>query len=73
MPLEPMPIVTEQFSRVAIDLECPMTPRSAQGNHYMLTMLDFHTGFPEAVPLKKIDSISVTEALLHFFFRVGIR
>ena len=41
-------------------------------NRYILTLIDFTTGFPEAVPLKDIDSISVTEALLQIFSRVGI-
>ena len=57
VPLEPMPIVTEPFSRVAVDLVGPILPRSAQGNRYILTLIDFTTGFPEAVPLKDIDSI----------------
>ena len=67
-----MPIVTEPFSRVAVDLVGPISPRSAQGNRYILTLIDFTTGFPEAVPLKDIDSISVAEASLQIFSRVGI-
>ena len=67
VPLEPMPIVTEPFSCVAIDLVGPISPRSAQGNRYILALIDFTTGFPEAVPLKDIDSISVAEALLQIF------
>ena len=43
-----------------------------QGNRYILTLIDFATGFPEAVPLKDIDSISVAEALQHILSRVGI-
>lgn len=72
VPLEPMPIVTEPFSKVAIDLVGPLSPRSTAGNRYILTLIDFATGFPEAVPLKEIDSISVAEALLLIFSRVGI-
>ena len=72
VPLEPMPIVTEPFSRVAIDLIGPIMPRSLQGNRYLLTLIDFTTGFPEAVILKEIDSISVAEALIQIFARVGI-
>ena len=72
VPLQPKPIVTEPFSRVAADLVGPISPRSAQGNRYILTLIDFTTGFPEAVPLKDIDSISVAEALLQIFSPVGI-
>lgn len=35
-------------------------------------MIDFATGFPAAVPLKDVDFISVVEALLGIFDRVGI-
>ena len=67
-----MPIVTEPFSRVAVDIVGPISPRSAQGNSYVLTMIDFTTGFPEAVPLNDIDSVSVAEAVLQIFSSVGI-
>ena len=49
-----------------------ISPRSAQGNGYILTLIDFTTGFPEAVPLRHIDSISVAEALLQIFSHIGI-
>ena len=72
VPLQPMPIVTEPFARVAIDLVGPLSPASSDGHKYILTLIDFASGFPEAVPLKEIDSISVAEALLTIFSRVGI-
>ncbi|XP_047478945.1 uncharacterized protein LOC125032028 [Penaeus chinensis] len=71
-PLQPIPIVTEPFSRVAIDIVGPLTPASSQGHKYILTLIDFATGFPDALPLKDIDSVSVAEALLVIFSRVGI-
>ncbi|XP_076062497.1 uncharacterized protein LOC143037823 [Oratosquilla oratoria] len=55
VPLQPMPIVTEPFARVAIDLVGPLSPASSDGHRYILTLIDFATGFPEAVPLKDID------------------
>ena len=67
-----MPIVTELFSCVAIDIVGQISPRSAQRNSYVLTTIDFTTGLPAAVPLKDIDSVSVAEALLQIFSRVGI-
>ncbi|XP_076060325.1 uncharacterized protein LOC143036653 [Oratosquilla oratoria] len=72
VPLHPLPIITEPFSRVAIDLVGPLSPPSAEGHRYILTLIDFTTGFPEAVPLKEVDSISVAEVLLTIFSRVGI-
>ena len=67
-----MPMVTEPFSRVAVDIVGPISTRSAQGNRYVLTMIDLTTGLPQAVPLKDIDSVSMAEALLQIFSRVGI-
>ncbi|XP_069984657.1 uncharacterized protein [Penaeus vannamei] len=65
--LKPMPILTEPFSRVSIDLVGPISPPSSEGHRYILTLIDFATGFPEALPLKEIDSISVAEALMVIF------
>ncbi len=68
VPLKPMPIITEPFSRVG-----PLTPPSSDGHRYILTLIDFATGFMEALPLKEIDSISVAEALMViFFFSLGL-
>ena len=55
LPLKPMPIITDPFSRVAVYIVRPVLPHSAQANRYGLTTTDFTTGFPEAVPLKDID------------------
>ena len=73
VPLEKMPIITEPFSRVAIDLVGPIDPCSSEGHRYILTLIDYATGFPEAVPLREIDSIAIAEALLQIFSRVGIQ
>ncbi|KAK3869288.1 hypothetical protein Pcinc_025397 [Petrolisthes cinctipes] len=72
VPLIPLPVVTEPFSRVAVNIVRPLSPISAEGHRYILTLIDFSTGFPEAIPLKEVDSISVAEALLSIFSRVGI-
>ena len=72
VPLCKMPVITEPFSRVAIDLVGPLSPPSEEGHQYILTLIDCATGFPEAVPLKLTDSIHVAEALLGIFSRVGI-
>ncbi|KAF7685984.1 Retrovirus-related Pol polyprotein from transposon, partial [Cucumispora dikerogammari] len=72
VPLVKMPIISVPFSRVSMDIVGPLLPSSAEGHKYILTLIDWATGFPEAVPLKTIDSISVAEALLTIFSRVGI-
>ena len=72
VPLVKMPIISVPFSRVSMDIVGPLIPASAEGHKYILTLIDWATGFPEAVPLKTIDSISVAESLLTIFSRVGI-
>ena len=72
VPLKPLPILSEPFSRVAIDIVGAISPPSSEGHRYILTLIDMATSFPEALPLKNIDSISVAEALLLIFSRVGI-
>ncbi|XP_069983753.1 uncharacterized protein [Penaeus vannamei] len=63
-----MPILTEPFSHISIDLVGPISP--SEGHRYILTLIDFATGFPEALPLKEIDLISAAEALMVIFSRV---
>ncbi|XP_063587863.1 uncharacterized protein LOC134765248 [Penaeus indicus] len=70
-PLVSMPIISEPFSRVAIDLVGPLIP-SERGHKYILTVIDCATRFPEAVPLRSIDTVSVAENLVNIFSRVGI-
>ncbi|XP_063590528.1 uncharacterized protein LOC134767457 [Penaeus indicus] len=71
-PMVQMPIISKPFSRVAIDIVGPISPPSSRGHKYMLTLIDMATRFPEAVPLRNIDSVTVAEALLTIFARVGI-
>jgi transposase InsO family protein len=67
-----MPIITTPFDRVAIDLVGPLSPVSSEGHRYILTLVDYATSYPEAVPMREITSVAVTEALLTIFSRVGI-
>ena len=71
-PLQAMPIIEVPFQRVGIDLIGPITPVSGRGNRFALTLVDFATKFPEVVPLKNIDTISVAEALIGIFARTGV-
>ena len=70
-PLQPLPIVSEPFSRVAFDLVGPL-PRTTSGHKYLLTAMCLYTKFPEAIPLKKVDNHSVLEAMMEIFSRYGI-
>ena len=71
-PLQSMPIIDSPFKRVAIDLVGPISPPSEEGHRYVLTLIDYATRYPEAIPLKKIDTETVAEALVDMFSRLGI-
>ena len=62
VPLQKMPLIDKPFKRVAIDLVGPIRPPSEEGHRYILTLVDFATRYPEAVPLKTIDTETVAEA-----------
>ena len=66
-----MPLIDIPFARVAIDLVGPIHPPSERGNRFILTVVDYASRYPEAIPLKRIDSETVAEALLDIFSRVG--
>ena len=72
VPLEKMPLIDKPFKRVAIDLVGPISLPSEEGHRYILTLVDFSTRYPEAVPLKKIDTETVAEALVDIFSRLGV-
>src|SRR5215469_13806273 len=69
-PLIPVPVVGVPFQKVAIDLIGPLIP-SARKHVYILTIVDYASKYPEAMPLKKGNAIEVAEALLNVFSRVG--
>ena len=70
-PLQSMPKIETPFQRVGIDLVGPFHPLSDRKHGFILTCVDFATRYPEAVPLQRIDSESVAEALISIFSRVG--
>ena len=55
-----------------MDLIGPIKPAAESGNRYILTVVDYATQYPEAVALKNIDSVTVAEALLDVWSRVGV-
>ncbi|XP_037789363.1 uncharacterized protein LOC119584788 [Penaeus monodon] len=71
-PLQPLPVISEPFSRVAVDIVGPITPCADDKSKYILTIVDFATRWPEAVALKNIEAATVAEALFGVFCRIGI-
>ena len=55
-----------------MDLVGPISPPSEKGHRYILTLVDYATRYPEAVPLKNIETETVAEALLDMYSRLVI-
>ncbi|GFO27346.1 gypsy retrotransposon integrase-like protein 1 [Plakobranchus ocellatus] len=72
VPLEKVPLIDTPFKRVAIDLVGPINLPSEAGHRFILTLVDYATRFAEAVPLRKIDTQSVAEALVDIYSRLGV-
>ena len=70
--MENIPVVDVPFKRVAVNLIGPIEPASEAGHRYILTLVDYATRYPEAVPLKIIDTETVAEALVDIYSRVGV-
>ena len=71
VPVGTVPLVTTPFSKVGVDLVGPITPPS-NGYKYILVIVDYATRYPEAVPLRNIEAITVAEALWNVWTRVGV-
>ena len=71
VPLQKMPLMDLPFKRVAIDLNGPISPLSEAGHRYILILVDCTTRYPEAVPLKNIDTETVAEASVDIFSHLG--
>ena len=71
-PLGDMPLIDQSFKRVAMDLVGPIAPASNKGHRCILTLVDYATRGPEAVPLKNIDTDTVAEALSDMHSQVGV-
>ena len=70
-PLQPLQCESEPFSKVAFDLVGPL-PRSVNGYRYILTMMDLYTKFPAAIPLKRVDNVTVIDAMMEVFSSFGL-
>ena len=72
VPLGSMPLMDMPFSRVVVDIFGPIAPLREAGHRYILTLVNYTSRYPKAVPLKKITTEAVAEALLDTYSRVGI-
>lgn len=72
VPLGSMPVIDTPFKRVAIDLVGPIAPATSRGHKYILVLIDFATRYPEATALKNIETVTVAEALVNMYTRIGV-
>ncbi|GFX44868.1 hypothetical protein TNCV_3429171 [Trichonephila clavipes] len=72
IPITPVSRPELTFQVVNIDLIGPVDPVSSQGHKYILCLMDQHSRWPEAIPLKSLTAKSTCEALLEIFSRTGI-
>lgn len=56
VPLKPLPVISVPFERGAVDIVGLIIPRSSDSYKYTLTLVDFSTQWPEAVPLQNIET-----------------
>ena len=70
-PLIPLPVISQPFQRVAMDIVGPLV-RSCRGHKYILVICDYATRYPEAIPLKTIDAENIAEEFMKFISRVGV-
>jgi len=67
------PIPARRFSSIHIDVVGPLVPSEGGGHKYLLTIVDRHSRWLEAVPLVSTDTGSIINAfLLHWVLRFGI-
>jgi len=70
-PLIPLPIVSTPFQKIVMDIVGPL-PRSRNGHCYILVICDYAIRYPEAIPLRSIDTEHIAGELINVFTRVGI-
>ena len=71
VPLQPIRVVGEPFSKVIVDCVGPL-PRTKAGNKYLMAIMCAATRFPEAIPLPEISAPTIVRALSKFFTMFGM-
>jgi hypothetical protein len=71
VPMVIMPTATRPWEKIIFDIVGPLE-KSKKGNMYILVVIDVHSHYPEAFPLKSIDSKTIANELIKLFTKVGI-
>ena len=70
-PLMVTPIISVPYQCLACDLVGPLN-RTKSGFRYILTVMCLGTRYPYAIPLKKVDAITVAEGIMEVVANTGI-
>jgi hypothetical protein len=69
--LRNLPVISEPFKRIAIDIVGPLPKCSETNNRFILTVIDHCTHYPEAIPLMSHEAPVVAKALITVFSHFG--
>ena len=69
--LQSMPLVSEPFAQVAIDIIGFLPACQESGNRFILSVLDLCSQYPEAISLKQHTAADVAQAMATVFGRFG--
>ncbi|XP_055932014.1 uncharacterized protein K02A2.6-like [Argiope bruennichi] len=72
IPITPVLLPELPFEIVNIDLIGPIEPPSARRHKYVLCLMNQHSRWPEAIPLRSLTAKATCDALLEIFMRTGI-
>jgi hypothetical protein len=70
-PLIRVPVLSEPFTRIAIDVVGPLPKCKNTDNRFILTVIDLATHYPEAIALPNHTAQSVAKALVTVFSHFG--
>ncbi|GBM48414.1 Retrovirus-related Pol polyprotein from transposon 412 [Araneus ventricosus] len=69
-PMKLVPIIQEVFAKINVDAVGPL-PITASGKKYLITAMCLASKYPDAVAVSDITAMSVVDALLQIFSRMG--
>ena len=69
-PLIIVPTISEVFSKLNIDTVGPFAPSSTGAKH-ILTAICVSSRYPEAIPIRDLQTTTIIEALMELFSRTG--
>ena len=70
-PLNPLPVIKEPFTRIAMDVFWPLN-RTKAGNKYILVLMDYATKWPEAFALRNVTTETIVNCLIEVTARIGV-